>query len=1156
MRRRLLFLGLVISLLGSIVIGALPPIQASAATPSPTTGAKPTASAPLVFGKNSDGTFSTTRNISCKATITNGSALHNDSLTTAAINTMEQSGASLPQDATNTFESAKSGNYQLGITFSGANSIDNAACGEAVTLIQSVTAPGTFYGFIMEGPVSGSLNDAGFASFITAQVDHTAKTVSFADTLHQTVFFLQVADNNKAFENSAYWKAGGGSGSGSGGADCLASGSCTAKFINSTVIQAGGDTFTNTVWTGHTLQYFLTKSTNAARDANNANKAGCTPELDLDTTQADKTGDTGHDINIDGGSPSADQIYQMMVALQKDGPSGHTFTMKYIDYDTRCNPAGGDTTPRVQTAGLTVWAAYYPTQKQIDMFFTSGGDNESHYIGDYTPGKGNDFILTGWDQQQNCQASIPNFDLSKDPSKAKTGDIVDAVWHMTAEDGQCSTSTTSGPLTTHVGIYIEDKTATPPDLTNNNGNTKPTCESSGFGFDWAICAIINLLGKAVDGTFNHIVKPLLNVSPLVANDNSATYVAWSYLRIYGNVFLLIALLVIVFGESIGGGLVDAYTAKKVLPRLLAAAILINLSFYIVALAVDVTNIVGGGLKDLLTTPFHVSNGFALQIHDGKGTAVDIGIAIIGFFALKGVVIEVAAMFGAFVLPLIFFLTIAILLTVLVRQALIIILVIVSPVAFALYALPNTEKYFRKWWDTLFRTLLVYPLIAVMFALGNIMSVVVGSLTGGGVSQFASILLSVVAMVTPLVLIPFAFTIAGSIIGRLHDTLTNYGKRAHQGILGNQQNPNSLRNRTKYNLASKYAQKRERAVTSGSAEGAGVFRRSAGRLANFGNLQATRSRYNRERADTLASQIATGDDSNIRDMFIAWDPTANGGEGAWFRRMDMVNGRGIPGASAVYSGAGAQQRGQTAHNKAMSLYGGDKSAVQEALYYEWKKTGFDPAQMQRLQGQYGEILSEHGFTNDEGNEIMTGVGFKHQGQSLVGKHTRFNERDGQWAFRTNYSTLAKEGAMNIGTYGWSNQDISSFDALADGHAEAVAAIGAGNEAQNDQTVVTEGVYSGQTRAQVWETRNRIERMADALDPSAQPGAAGVRVNTVGEDGTPEMTGLRGVSSAPVDVQQAAIRFAQRVRGGNGGGGPAAPQRGGDDGGDWRNQDGYL
>ncbi len=33
-------------------------------------------------------------------------------------------------------------------------------------------------------------------------------------------------------------------------------------------------------------------------------------------------------------------------------------------------------------------------------------------------------------------------------------------------------------------------------------------------------------------------------------------------------------------------LIDAYTVKKVLPRLLAAAILINLSIYIVALLVD------------------------------------------------------------------------------------------------------------------------------------------------------------------------------------------------------------------------------------------------------------------------------------------------------------------------------------------------------------------------------------------------------------------------------------------------------------------------------------------------------------------------------------------------------------------------------------------
>src|SRR5208282_1078506 len=84
--------------------------------------------------------------------------------------------------------------------------------------------------------------------------------------------------------------------------------------------------------------------------------------------------------------------------------------------------------------------------------------------------------------------------------------------------------------------------------------------------------------------------------------NNIIFKAWSDFRVYGDVILIIALLVIVFSETIGGGLLDAYTVKKVLPRLLAAAILINLSIYIVALLVDITNVVGGSIGQVITAP--------------------------------------------------------------------------------------------------------------------------------------------------------------------------------------------------------------------------------------------------------------------------------------------------------------------------------------------------------------------------------------------------------------------------------------------------------------------------------------------------------------------------------------------------------------------------
>ena len=55
--------------------------------------------------------------------------------------------------------------------------------------------------------------------------------------------------------------------------------------------------------------------------------------------------------------------------------------------------------------------------------------------------------------------------------------------------------------------------------------------------------------------------------------DSITYSVWSNFRIYGNIILVIAMLVIVLAETIGGGLIDAYTVRKMLPRILVTRIL-------------------------------------------------------------------------------------------------------------------------------------------------------------------------------------------------------------------------------------------------------------------------------------------------------------------------------------------------------------------------------------------------------------------------------------------------------------------------------------------------------------------------------------------------------------------------------------------------------
>gem|GEM_PF-4169831 len=301
----------------------------------------------------------------------------------------------------------------------------------------------------------------------------------------------------------------------------------------------------------------------------------------------------------------------------------------------------------------------------------------------------------------------------------------------------------------------------------------PSCESSGYPLSWIICGIINGLADALDSIYSEIVEPLLETDPInlsnPGDDPTNTYAVWSTFRIYGNIILVLALLVIVFGEAIGGGILDAYAVKKILPRLLIAVILVNLSIYIVALAVDVSNILGKGLESLIEAPFRgaASDGFKVSIGGGAGTigfgALVLGGAAGGIWAAAFTGPFLQFLFLFFLIPA-FLTMMSVMITILIRMGLIIFLIMISPVAFALYCLPNTEKYFKQWWDMLLKTLLVYPIMGVIFAIANVLSVTISKTSSGLLDTLADFM-AIFALMVPLFLIPFAFRIAGGVMAQ-------------------------------------------------------------------------------------------------------------------------------------------------------------------------------------------------------------------------------------------------------------------------------------------------------------------------------------------------------------------------------------------------------
>jgi hypothetical protein len=169
-----------------------------------------------------------------------------------------------------------------------------------------------------------------------------------------------------------------------------------------------------------------------------------------------------------------------------------------------------------------------------------------------------------------------------------------------------------------------------------------------------------------------------------------------------------------------------------LPRIVVAVILINLSIYIVAALEDLFNILGAGLFDLIKAPFGAAwvlnlGGITSSIFDvllvGFGGATVLGGGLAAVLGGAGLISSVGLwLVLAVVLP-VFLAIISVLFTLLFRQGLLVLLVMTSPVAFALYCLPNTESLFRRWWSLLIRTLVVYPVVVCIIAISQVLGIV-------------------------------------------------------------------------------------------------------------------------------------------------------------------------------------------------------------------------------------------------------------------------------------------------------------------------------------------------------------------------------------------------------------------------------------------------
>jgi hypothetical protein len=619
---------------------------------------------------------------------------------------------------------------------------------------------------------------------------------------------------------------------------------------------------------------------------------------------------------------------------------------------------------------------------------------------------------------------------------------------------------------------VGSKDTTGTDTTGTSGQAKDadTCNVSTSLVSWFLCPIYDGLANLSDALLG-VVQNLLKTNPIdiTSGGDNAVYKVWSNFRIYGDIFLVIALLVVVFGQSIGGGLVDAYTAKKVLPRLLVAAILINLSIYIVAFMVDVTNIIGQSIGGIITAPM---DGVSLSPEGWKlgvfavvpGAAIAGGATIAGFLAGGAALGAAAVAFMPFLLLFVIIpalLALILLFVVLVlRKAIILALVLISPVAFALYALPNTEQYFRKWWKLLFDMLMVYPVVMVIFGVADLLAYTV--IVANGTASYWGYFTAFLLQFLPLFMIPYAMKVASGALGQIHDLATERRKRGMETVKGNVNDPNSLRNKVRYNARSATTQLRGAAYDRASdiSKSNSRFRRGFGtamaRGVGVGNLELQRSRMNEEQDKLIGSQYATGGDNTVRAY---WAKQYNGpteyytkthADGSQTQEIARQAGR-----YYTYKNADGSYKEWSAADvsSANAIVGKDPSRMQAYAKYEISKAAHD-GQLDEFMPRFLEKADEAKWSTNEVNGVWAGVKFAHQQTRKELKYTGIEKgADGKFAYSvTDHAGLSNELVDTMRKGDFASFRSSTAKAALDGYQTSRARIAAGQGSVEDEEIV--------------------------------------------------------------------------------------------------------
>lgn len=414
-------------------------------------------------------------------------------------------------------------------------------------------------------------------------------------------------------------------------------------------------------------------------------------------------------------------------------------------------------------------------------------------------------------------------------------------------------------------------TTSTTDPDSQNDEQDPTCYDAGGSLGWILCPILEFTTDTVNTLYDSVIEPYLAMDVALVDKNQSgdsTFKAWQSFQGIANVCFVVLFLIVIFSQITGFG-IDNYGIKKIMPKLITAALLINLSYIICTIAIDLSNIVGSGMKSLFDSLIQDVQLSKITVENGTeasfgATAVTSGVALLA------IIVGAVALYtnGAAVLIPLFIAAISVLVSIFslfvllsLRKAAVIILVVVSPVALGCYMLPNTKKIFDRWFKALQGMLLLYPIAGTLVGAGNYVSKLLLS-TGSGTTDFFFALSAMIIGIVPIFFIPGLLKTSFAAIGGIGAKLSSmsrgvsgkFGGMARRGL-----EHSALTQRRDYNRMS-----REQARQARTGEY--NYRKAQKTLNKLGETDVAKMNPAQRAKYRTALNMVDAENRNMQDMY--------------------------------------------------------------------------------------------------------------------------------------------------------------------------------------------------------------------------------------------------------------------------------------------------